>query len=149
MLLKSFFHKSQLKIDQKPFAGGGEGNLFHIIHPERSKGRYIAKLYHPHKLGPERQKKLQFLYEHPPIELTENKHPSVVWVIDLLYNQSNRLVGFVMPFVKGEKLEILCTQKLPKQIDKFWNRFDLSNLASRNLRLRLCFNIAEIGRAHV
>lgn len=142
MFLHSFFHKSQIKIDKKPFAGGGEGNLFHIVQPEKSKGRYIAKLYHPHKLGAERQEKLHFLYQHPPVELTENQHPSVVWVKDLLFDQQDRLVGFVMPFIKGEKLEILCTGKLPKGISPVWLRFSLASPEAQKLRLRLCFNIA-------
>ncbi len=132
-----------IRIEHKAFAGGGEGNLFHVAEPLRYKHRLIAKIYHPHKLSTERQKKLEYLLQHPPIGIDlQAVNPSIVWVQDLLYDDKGQIRGFLMPFVKGEKLEILCTLRLLRSIDSSWNRFALGKEKSREYRLRLCFNIA-------
>jgi serine/threonine protein kinase len=140
--LRSHYHKNQIKLQKKPFAGGGEGDLFHILHPKASSGNFIAKLYHPHKLSSERQAKLQYLYKNNPVNLEQQRIPSLVWVTDLLYDSKNKLRGFVMPFVKGEKLEMLCMPKLPKNTSQHWQRFNFKSANALDLRMRLCFNIA-------
>lgn len=142
MKLKSYYHKNQIELLNKPFAGGGEGDLFKIIKPQASRGRYIAKLYHPHKLTAERQAKLEYLYKNNPVTIDQQRIPTLVWVTDLLYDSQNKLRGFVMPFVKGEKLEMLCMPKLPKNAASHWQRFSFKSPKSLDLRMRLCFNIA-------
>lgn len=142
MKLKSYYHKNQIELLNTPFAGGGEGDLFKIIKPQASKGRYIAKLYHPHKLTTERQAKLQYLYKNNPVTIDQQRIPTLIWITDLLYDSKNKLRGFVMPFVKGDKLEILCTSKLPKKVASHWQRFSFRSPKSLDLRMRLCFNIA-------
>ena len=47
-------------LSAKPFAGGGEGNLYKITKPAELR-KYVAKLYHPNKLTPVREKKINYL----------------------------------------------------------------------------------------
>jgi serine/threonine protein kinase len=137
-------------LSAKPFAGGGEGNLYKITKPKELR-KYVAKLYHSHKLTPVREEKINYLAAYPPVQSDENTgaHNSVIWVKDTLYD-NGKFVGFIMPYTEGEKLEILCTPKIPKKLRREWARFDFkkSNKAL-DMRLKLSFNIcAAIHQVH-
>lgn len=125
----------------KPFAGGGEGNLYMITSPAHLK-HYVAKIYHPHKLTPLKAEKINYLAQYPPIYVGENldEHPPVVWVKDALYD-NDKFVGFIMPYTQGEKLEILCTPKIPSKLNYLWGRFNFNSPNALDYRLKLCFNI--------
>jgi len=141
--LKLHKKEEEIRIDPKSFAGGGEGNLYHIAEPLSMRHRYVVKIYHPHKMTLIRQEKLRYLLENPPIELgTSQVNPSVIWVQDLVYSDEGDIIGLVMPFVRGEKLELLSTLKLPKNTESAWHRFALGTKDALNYRIRLCFNIA-------
>ncbi len=139
-----------VSLSAKPFAGGGEGNLYKITAPKELR-KYVAKLYHPHKLTPVREKKINYLAAYPPIQSDENAgaHNSVIWVKDSLYDKG-RFVGFIMPYTEGEKLEILCTPKIPKKLRQEWARFDFKKSPkAMDMRLKLSFNIcAAIHQVH-
>ncbi len=132
----------RIYLSEKPFAGGGEGNLYHIVSPAKYK-KFVAKIYHPHKLTEERARKIDYLSTYPP-ELEESNadgHSSVVWCTDVLL-EDNRFVGFIMPFTKGEKLEILTTPKIPRKQRQAWQRFDFKAGASAlTYRMKLAFNL--------
>ncbi|MBL4649507.1 MAG: hypothetical protein JKY03_07225, partial [Aureispira sp.] len=131
--------RTVIELAATAFAGGGEGDLYKIESPAAYRN-YVAKLYHPHKISPEREKKTQYLIDHPPVGLSENG--SIVWIKDALYTKDYKFAGFIMPFAKGKKLELLCLGKLPKKIGKNWQRFDLKNSGALQYRLRICFNLA-------
>lgn len=137
--------KTSITLDSKPFAGGGEGNLYRIIAPAELR-QYVVKIYHPHKLTHDREAKIKHLIDNPPHESVhaQSEHSSVVWLVDAVYTDSSpsKLMGFIMPFITGEKLEVLCLGKLPPQLSGDWKRFDFNNAQSWDLRLRLCFNVA-------
>jgi serine/threonine protein kinase len=139
-----------ITLSAKPFAGGGEGNLYKITTPQKLR-KYVAKLYHPHKLSSTREEKINYLAAYPPIQSAENggAHNSVIWVKDALYDKG-RFVGFIMPYTEGEKLEILCTPKIPKKIRREWARFDFKKSPKAlDMRLKLSFNIcAAIHQVH-
>lgn len=134
--------KEKIRLASKPFAGGGEGNLYKITSPAQYK-KFVAKIYHPPKQTALREQKINYLINHPPHEAVNDpkQHSPIVWITDGLY-KNNKFVGFIMPFVSGEKLEILCLSKLPKKLSAQWKRFDRNNPKSWNLRLRICFNLA-------
>jgi hypothetical protein len=141
------YAKEKIKIADKAFASGGEGNLYKIHTAKYSKS--VAKLYHPFKLNEQRLKKIEFLYLNPPENTEQGIHKTFIWVEDILFNEANEFVGLIMPFIKGEKLEVLCGPKLPKHLGAKWMRFDHSLSTSRELRLRICFNLAvAIYRIH-
>ncbi len=133
--------KEKIKLADKPFAGGGEGNLFKILSPASLKG-YVAKIYHPLKRTAERAEKIEYLYQYPPQGLAANQHPAYIWISDILIDPQKQFMGFIMPFVKGEKLEVLCRAKLPKKLSSAWQRFNLKNPKAFEYRLRTCFNLA-------
>jgi DNA-binding helix-hairpin-helix protein with protein kinase domain len=131
--------RTVIELAATPFAGGGEGDLYKIKSPVAYRN-YVAKLYHPHKISKEREAKTQYLIENPPVGLSENG--SIVWIKDALYTTDYKFSGFIMPFAKGKKLELLCLGKLPKKIGKDWQRFDLKSPDAVKYRLRICFNLA-------
>ncbi|WMX16066.1 protein kinase domain-containing protein [Aureispira sp. CCB-E] len=139
-----------ITLSTKPFAGGGEGNLYNITAPKEFR-KYVAKLYHLHKLTSIREEKINYLATYPPIQSKENAgaHNSVIWVKDALYDKK-KFVGFIMPYTEGEKLEILCTPKIPRKLRQEWKRFDFKQSPKAlEMRLKLSFNIcAAIHQVH-
>lgn len=131
--------RTVIELAPTPFAGGGEGDLYKIKSPAAYRS-YVAKIYHPHKISKEREKKTEYLIENPPVGLSENG--SIVWIKDALYTKNYKFSGFIMPYAKGNKLELLCLGKLPKKIGKDWQRFDLKKPEAQQYRLRICFNLA-------
>jgi len=130
--------KEKIRLSDKPFAGGGEGDLYRILSSGYRK--YVAKLYHAPKRTAQREQKIKYLLENPPIGIEDNN--VIVWITDILYDRNNRFVGFIMPFVKGEKLEVLCTGRLPRKLKGRWQRFGLATSKAIEYRLRVCFNLA-------
>jgi len=87
MRLKLQYNDEWITLAPTPFAGGGEGNLYHIVQP-RHWSHYVAKVYHPHKRSPERARKISYLAKYPPeLASSQGGHPSVVWVKDALHSQ--------------------------------------------------------------
>ncbi|CAA6804977.1 MAG: Unknown protein [uncultured Aureispira sp.] len=130
--------KEKLLLSKKPFASGGEGYLYKIIAPYAFTNS-VVKIYHPHKLTPTREAKIEYLLEHPPKEAHKT---AIVWVQDSVRDTQGNFLGFIMPFIKGEKLEILCTSKLPKKLANTWYRFHKDAADSLDLRLKVCYNLA-------
>lgn len=141
----------RITVEDEPFAGGGEGNLHKIIAPAEWK-MFVAKFYHKHKLSPQREEKIRYLIDNPPHESVQarSEFSPVVWLVDAIYTEKgNEFAGFVMPFITGDKLEILCMGKISPKEAKDWGRFDFKNPQAFNLRLRLCFNLsAAIYQVH-
>jgi serine/threonine protein kinase/predicted nucleic acid-binding protein len=130
--------KEKLMLSKKPFASGGEGHLYKIIAPH-SFINFVVKIYHSNKLTPTKEAKIDYLLEHPPKEAHKT---SIVWVQDSIRDAQGNFLGFLMPFIKGEKLEILCTPKLPKKLANTWYRFHKEADDSLDLRLKVCYNLA-------
>jgi serine/threonine protein kinase len=138
-------HKSNedIRLVPKHFAGGGEGNLYRIQYPSRLAPHFIVKLYHPHKLSTQRANKLRYLMDHPPADFADGQGPpAVVWVYDIVEDDQAKVVGFMMPLVRGDKLELLTSLKIPKKASSAWQRFAFGQPKANYYRLRLAFNIA-------
>lgn len=132
-----------IRIVPKHFAGGGEGNLYRIQSPSKLAPHFIVKLYHPHKLSAERARKLEYLIAHPPADFGAGQGPpSVVWVYDLVKDEKGKIIGFLMPLVRGDKLELLTSLRIPKKVASSWQRFAFGQAKADYYRLRFCFNIA-------
>ncbi|MCP4443281.1 MAG: hypothetical protein GY810_30630 [Aureispira sp.] len=135
------YSKEELKLSTKPFASGGEGELYHITSPRQYK-HLAVKVYYPEKRSPHRKQKIIYLIKNPPISISEKQHPPIGWPMDVIF-QDKEFVGLLLPLLKGNKLTILTLSKLPRRIDPEWQRFSLKNPDAFKLRLRLCFNIAS------
>lgn len=139
MLLYEPNSDTVVELADQPFASGGEGKLYRIEGPSIW-SKHVAKIYHPNKRTENREAKLRYLINHPP-KLREDGHQSIIWPTAILYAQ-HQMMGFLMPMAYGEKLEILCTPKLPRKLDGTWQRFAQHQRGARQLRLKLCYNIA-------
>lgn len=133
--------QEQLELKEPPFASGGEGSLYHIK-TEGYEG-LVAKIYHPKKRTLLRQHKIAYLQEHPPKELVKEKGITLVWPEKLLLDENNQFIGFLMPYVEGEKLEILTLPKLGRRYRDDWQAYDFAVDTRRHARLNLCYKIAR------
>lgn len=142
MSIKVYTASSQevLTLALAPFAKGGEGSLYKIRSPKKYEN-YAAKIYHKNKRDAQRQEKINYLIEHPPKFEHPSQAKSIVWPIDQL-QQNGRFVGYLMPLAKGEKLETLCTPKLPKKLGAAWKRLAFEQAEAMELRIKICFNLA-------
>ena len=133
--------QEQLVLTVPPFASGGEGSLHHI-ETEGYEG-LVAKIYHPQKRTLLRQHKIGYLQKHPPKELVKEAGITLVWPQQLLLNEQNEFIGFLMPFVEGEKLEILSLPKLGKRYRTQWQDYDFAVDVRRHNRMAMCYKIAR------
>lgn len=134
--------KEKIKISDKPFASGGEGAIYAIASP-RSYNHLVAKMYYPEKRTPEREAKMKYLMQHPPITFQEGQPPSIGWVQDLIY-KDKRFIGILLIKIEGKKLTKLTLFKLPRRANKAWHRFAFQQADAFKLRLRTCFNLAVV-----
>ncbi|MGH1338149.1 MAG: protein kinase domain-containing protein [Aureispira sp.] len=133
--------QEQLELRTPPFASGGEGSLHHI--ETTGYEGLVAKIYHPQKRTLLRQYKIGYLQEHPPKALVEEEGITLVWPKQLLLDDKNQFIGFLMPYVEGEKLEILSLPKIGKRYRAEWQRYDFSVDTRRHYRLMMCYKIAR------
>lgn len=129
-----------LRLALQPFAKGGEGLLYRVVAPEHYIS-FVAKIYHLDKRTLQRYHKLRYLMLNPPVFEQEEQASLISWPTALLEKQQ-RFIGFLMPFAKGELLEILATAQLPKSLPKKWQRFKLGTTGALKLRQKVCFNVA-------
>jgi DNA-binding helix-hairpin-helix protein with protein kinase domain len=84
----------------RELARGGEGAIYEVV----GEPKLVAKIYHPHKMTPERVKKLGMMLSHPPQDPTRQQgHISIAWPVDALLNGQRKCVGFLMPFIDTSK----------------------------------------------
>lgn len=128
--------KQALTLAATPFAGGGEGELFHVTHPKGNS--WVAKIYHPYKRSANRAAKMDYLQQHNPYEADEK----AAWVLDTLKDAAGNFVGILMPFQRGSKLEILCSSKLPRGAGDAWKIYERGQPFAMKGRLQLGLQLA-------
>ena len=69
---------------------GGEGDIF-AVSGDSSK---VAKIYHADRVSKELEEKLRYMVNKPPRTEVLSQ---VAWPMDVLYDGSNKFIGFVMP----------------------------------------------------
>lgn len=136
-----------LVLEDNPFTGGGEGSLYHIKTPDYEQS--VAKIYHPKRRTQLRYDKIGYLHEHPPPSFDPQEQITLVWPKDILTDEQGNFLGFLVPLVEGEKLEILALPQLPKRYQAIWEAYDRDVPGHLNQRLDLCYKIARaIERLH-
>ncbi|MGH1335077.1 MAG: protein kinase domain-containing protein [Aureispira sp.] len=132
-------HNKQVVIlADTPFAGGGEGQIYKVTVPKRQ--NWVAKIYHPSKRSVEREEKMAYLQQHPP----HTQEEQGAWIIDVLEDKKGRFLGILMPFQRGEKLEVLCGVKLPRFIKKTWQAWGLESPTALESRFHLGLQLAAV-----
>lgn len=136
----------ELRLETEPFASGGEGGLYFIKQPF-SYRKFVAKIYHPHKRQKEREEKIEYLVARPP-SFEKDKEEIVVWPEEVIL-ENGAFVGFIMPLIKGKKLEVLCAPRLPRKLGSEWQHFARNAEGSLDARLQVCYRLAEaVHRVH-
>ncbi|SFE88199.1 protein kinase domain-containing protein [Thermoflexibacter ruber] len=128
-----------IQIASKPFASGGEGEVYNITSPKNF-SKQIVKIFKPSKRTAEREAKIQYMLAHPPAYLS-NASNAIVWVKDLVYEEG-KFVGYTMNMAYGVKLEYLCGSKVAKSIGKDFQKYDFKYKEAYFWRLKLAFNLA-------
>lgn len=131
-----------IQLHETPIAGGGEGNLYSIQTPNNYQ-HLVAKIYHPKRRTVLRHQKILYLHEHPPKKFAQDSPITLVWPQELLFDEDNQFIGFLMPWVAGEKLELLSLPNIPKKHTLAWNDFDFDVDLKLKKRLDLCYKIAS------
>jgi len=134
--------RSPISLEEKPFASGGEGNL-HLIASPDSYHNQVAKVYHRKKRTELRFDKIKYLHEHPPKAFDEAEGITLVWPQELLFDKHDRFIGFIMPLIKGKKLEILTLPKIPTKYQQEWGKYSFNQQEGLEKRLFLCHKIAK------
>ena len=134
-------YRTPINLEPTAFASGGEGSLYHIATPENYQ-QLVAKIYHPKKRTTLRYKKIHYLHQHPPKAFQHIKDIQLVWPQELLVDEHNNFIGFLMPKAAGDKLELLCIPKIPKKYDDTWEHYHFAVDVRRKKRLNLCYKIA-------
>jgi serine/threonine protein kinase len=136
--------KLSIQLDRKPFASGGEGAIYDIVQPSGFE-HHVAKIIHDFKHSDTRIAKLHYLVDNQP-DLAKHKsgeQPPLIWVEDLILDDKNKVVGFIMPRVSGEKLEILCSPRMPKSLSADWLKHERGRDGGLQFRLKVCHNLAQ------
>ena len=108
----------------KEISRGGEGIIY------RTNTSYVAKIYLKDKLDQRKKAKLERMVTR------EVNYPGVCYPVDLLYNQENEFVGYLMPEAKGEVLfKTVFLPKLLAQKHPDWKKADLVQLAITILKM--------------
>jgi serine/threonine protein kinase len=128
-----------IQIASKPFASGGEGEVYHITSPKNF-SKQIVKIFKPSKRTVEREAKMKYMLAHPPAYLDEASN-AIVWVKDLVYEEG-KFVGYTMNMAYGVKLEYLCGSRVTKSIGKDFQKYDFKYKEAYFWRLKLAFNLA-------
>lgn len=141
-------HRLSLQLKGKPFASGGEGDLYHVRVTDLP-GNWVAKIYHPPKRTAQRETKINYLLSHRPAALVDGDDKDWMWVKDLIVDASGQFIGLLLPYIQGEKLEVLCSQKLPRSLAATWRRMDLQQEDALDYRIKVGFNLAvAVYRLH-
>jgi DNA-binding helix-hairpin-helix protein with protein kinase domain len=111
--------------------------LYHVKLPQGKS--WVAKIYHPNKRGAERAAKMLYLQANNPYDERQN----TAWILDLLDDEAGNFVGILMPFLRGEKLEVLCSAKLPRKLKGVWHRYEREQVGALTARMKLGAQLAS------
>lgn len=87
-----------------PVNGGAEGDIYKIP----GNDTLCVKIFKSEKLQNDRdalEYKFQVMVRNPPPETTQDGFPTYTWPLDLIYDDDNQFVGFLMLFISGVPLE--------------------------------------------
>ncbi len=131
--------KTAINLEKKPFASGGEGEVFRVINnPD-----ICAKIYHSDQLSKARENKISFLIENTsPNDSPERT--TICYPLDKLFNARGKFVGFLMPMAFPNSIQLyeLVTTQISNKLDSIWKKkYDRSTIIGVQNRLKLCVNI--------
>lgn len=91
----------QYDLAQSPLAQGGEGRVYTV----NGNKQIVAKLYKNGLNTVEKERKLITMVDNPPDQKVMSQ---IAWPMDVLYDNGNRFVGFIMPMLSiNEELNVM------------------------------------------
>jgi hypothetical protein len=130
------------RLELKPFAGGGEGEVFKLISPNNT--NQCAKIYFPNQRTKEKEDKIKFIINNTNLRKDPNLYlhcfPS-----DILYDKQKNFVGFLMPIAFRNSIQLyeLVTTRISKNLFPEWHsKYNRNSNEGIHNRLKLCANIA-------
>lgn len=130
---------------------GGQGAVHKVWSPAGSP-QNVAKLYFDNILKKSKaggvkyseaiEKKIRFMVQNNPfINESQKIKDAFAWPIDLLYDNNNCFKGYLMPLIENSITlsQIMTTSRLSQP----WDKFQINNPGSFNIRLKICYNIAQ------
>lgn len=133
-----------IKLADKPFSSGGEGEIRRILFPARYSNKCV-KIYYEKGRTATQEKKVKFMSENPP-NLIQNDGFMIGWPITSVYGIDGGFLGFMMPlaFDGSKELVYLTSKNLNlKRLGIEWSVFSRENGKSAIVaRLKLMNNIA-------
>jgi len=123
-----------LRLEQEPFASGGEGFIYRIQYPQQYSG-YCVKIFRPNKFE-SRKNKIAYMIENPII-LKEELNYRICWPIDFVFEET-KAMGYIMKLA-FEGSNGLYDLYLKDKSEKF-NRGSEEGIKNR---LKLLYNIGS------
>ena len=94
----------QIELEETPFASGGEGSLFKVLHPDYA--HLVAKIYHPKRRTQLRRDKIRYLQEHAPEPFEPDAPITLVLPQDTLTDETGQFLGFLIHYsIKPKEME--------------------------------------------
>lgn len=134
-----------LDVEQKVFAGGGEGELF--LAKGRKRGLVFKRYFDSVDLQ-EKERKIDFMLRNSPLKNAPQVHRNaVIWPEEMIY-EYGKFKGYLMPLVKDTvALNDLNKQKIKyNAIGQQWEKFDFKSTNAQFIRLRIVANVAHALR---
>ena len=123
---------------------GGEGSVFSIKYNINYCDCCI-KLYHRGKLNEERVSKLEYMIKHPIDLQSLDSNYKICWPLDLVFDESRRVVGFIMPLAFKDSEE-LYRLKCSKYNFRSGLKFNHSTSHGMINRLKIMYNLSNAVR---
>ena len=131
-----------IRVENEPFAKGGEGAVHRIIYPSKYAGQ-CAKIYYTKQRNQQKWHKIEYMVHNPPPDLTRKNH-TICWPQEVLF-KNGQFIGFTMPLAFDGSIQLyeLCTPKFKAKLGLNWlAKFDRESKVGIEARLKLCTNLA-------
>jgi len=140
--------KKEIHLQKKPFAKGGQGEVFNIINYKNKVAKIFNFKEESEKIRTEA--KINFMLKNCPTKNSSQEvKDAIVWPENLIYDKNQSFVGYIMPFVEDSNpLEHLCDKEPQKKLGNAWQKFDVTNgdLIRKKILCNLSNAISELHR---
>jgi len=136
---------TQIQLPDKPFAEGGEGEIYIITSPNKFQG-YCAKIIFKNQRSKNKFLKIQHLIKNPPRKILNTNGIRICWPLHLIYDASKQPVGFIMPIAYPQSIQVyeLTKPKIRSKYAGLLNKFEKEkNTDALIRRIKICINIAH------
>lgn len=136
--------KVKVRLETKPLASGGEGEVFRVVGPTSMIGQ-CAKIYFPQQRTSDREMKIKYISLNAPAQVMGRPF-MLCFPTEPLYDNNSKFVGFLMPeaFKGSIQLYQLVTTKINQKLPLKWHqKYDRGTKTGIENRLKLCVNIAS------